>query len=247
MHSLDALDALEGGGGLGVLLAVAGAGAKDVFADVNGDGEGLVVVGAVLFQGAVGRGLGEIFLGELLEVGFGVAPRVGLDDFVNLDEDVLFDESFGGVVALVEVDGANDGLETVGHDDGVGAFGAHFFAVGEADEWLVAELVAGIADGLGADKCGAPSGHDAFGLVVVAVEEVAGDEFQNGVAEVFEAFVVESVVFFVFVDIAPVGQRGDEEVDVMKFEAKFFPGEVLIRFGVQFSILLNGFFSLLLT
>ena len=33
---------------------------------------------------------------------------------------------------------------------------------------------------------------------------------------------------FVFVDVAAVGEGDDEEVDVVKFEAKFFFGEVLV-------------------
>ena len=223
-------DALFGGESLGLLFGVAGSGGDDGFADVSGDGEGFVVVGAVFFEGAVNWGFEFVFLGEFLEVGLGVAPRFFFEDFVDFGEDVFVDEIFGGVVALVEVDGADDGFEAVGDDDGVGAVDTLLLAVGEANEGFVAELVAGVRDGLGANESGAPSGHDAFGFFVVAEEEVASDEFEDGVAEVFETLVVFEVRLFMLVDVTAVSEGDNEEIDVVKFEAEFFFGKTLIGF-----------------
>ena len=180
------LDGFFGGFGLGFLFAVAGAGAEAFVVDVDAEGEGFVVVGAFFGDELVGGGFAFVALGELLEVGFGVAPGAGRQDGVDFFEDVLSYELDGGGVALVEVDGADDGFEGVGHDDLVGAAGAALFAAGHADQGEKAEEVGGGADGFGADEGGTPVGEDAFGLVgVFGVEEVGGDELEDSVAEEF--------------------------------------------------------------
>jgi len=160
---------------------------------------------------------------------------------------MFIDEVFSGGVALVEIDGADDGFEAVGDNDGVGAVDAVLLAARKADEWLVAKFVTGVRNRFGAHEGRAPGGHDAFGLFVVAIKKVACDELEDGVAEVFEALVVLEMGFFVLVNVAAVSEGNNEEVDIVKFKAEFLFGEILIGFSVQFSILLNGFSFLLLT
>ena len=164
---------------------MANANAVDIFADIDGNSEGFVVIWAFVFDSAVGWSFARLLLSEFLEVGFGVAPGIAFDDFVDFAKDVFLDEFFGFFVALVEINGADDGFETVGHDDGVSALSAHFFAVREADEWSVAEFNACFADLFGANESGTPSGHDAFWFVIITEEKVGTDEFENGVAEIF--------------------------------------------------------------
>ena len=226
-------DSLFCGGGLGFLFAVTDAYTFDRLADINADSEGFVVVGPFFFDGVVGWGFSVGFLGEFLEVGLGVAPRAGIENVVNFGQNMLFYELFGFFVAFVEINGADDGLETVSEDDGVGAVGAVFFATREADEGCVAEFFAGGTDGLGADEGGAKGGHDTFGLVVVTKEEVGGNEFENGIAEKFETLVVGGGGFFMLIDVTAVGEGSNEQVDVIKFEAEFFFGESLIGGSVH--------------
>ena len=148
---------------------------------------------------------------------------------------------------MVEIDSADDGLEAVGDNDGVGAVDAVLLAARKADEWLVAKFVTSVRNRFGAHESRAPGGHDAFGFFVVAIKKVACDELEDGVAEVFKALVVFEMGFFVLVNVAAVSESNNKKVDVVKFKAEFLFGEVLIGFSVQFSILLNGFSFLLLT
>lgn len=211
-------DSLFGGKSLGFLFGVTDTGALYRFTDVDADSEGLVVVRALLAQSVIDGGFAVDALGEFLEIGLGVAPRAFFEDFVYLDEDVLFDEALGGLVALVEVDSTDDCFETVGEDDSVSAVGAVLFTTAEADERSIAEFFASGADGLGADEGGAPRGHNAFGLVVIVEQKVGGDELEYGVTEELEAFVVSVSGFFVFVDVTAVGEGSDEKVDVVELK-----------------------------
>ena len=91
----------------------------------------------------------------------------------------------------------------------MGAVGAVFLALREADERGIAEFFAGGADAFGADQGGAPGGHNSFRLLVVAVEKIRGDELQNGVAEELQALVVFLDTGAMFVDVAAVSEGGD--------------------------------------
>lgn len=178
-------DGLLCGCGLGLLFAVASADADAAVIDKYAEGESFVVVWAFFFEDFVAGGLIVIPLGEFLEVGLGVAPRFCVENRLHFTEDIVFDEFFGGGVALVEIDSADDGLESVGYDNGVGTVAAVFFAAAHTDKREKAEPFCSLTDRLGADECGTPTGKDTLGAIVVVVKKISGDELEHSVAEEF--------------------------------------------------------------
>lgn len=138
------------------------------------------------------------------------------------------DEIRGGLIALVEIDSADDGFKTVGEDDGVGALGAIFLATAHANERFVAHFSASKTNGFGADEGGTDGSHDALLEVILAEEIVGNDQFKDGITEKFETLIVLFGDFFVFVDITAMSESGNKEINVIKFDAEAVFGEVVV-------------------
>ncbi len=96
---------------------------------MGGHDEEFAMVGAVIGNEFVMWGVTEFFLGEFLEMRFGVDVEAFGDDLVEFCEDEFLDELVGDFVALVDIDCADEGFDGVGEEVGfLAAFGA-FFAV----------------------------------------------------------------------------------------------------------------------
>jgi hypothetical protein len=136
----------------------------------------------------------------LLEGGFVVANGAA-EGFAALEsemevgesglDDVFFDEGPGGVEASVEIEGGDDGFESVRQERGFFAAAGLFFATPEAQEG--AEIDAGgyLAEMTAADERGAEAGEFALAGGWEAAEESFGDgEAEDSVSDELELLVV---------------------------------------------------------
>ena len=62
---------------------------------------------------------------------------------------------------------------------------------------------------------------------------VSYNQFQHGITQKLQTFVVFADAFFVFINITSVRQRRNQQLDVIKFKAQIFPSKILIRFGLH--------------
>ena len=142
-------------------------------------------------------------------------------------------KDLGGLVALVEIERANDCFEAVGQNLRPGPFGAAFFAAAEAQQRLKAKLGSGRTNTLGAHQATAPVGQNAFWLAVISVEIFGHDQLQHGVAQEFQPFVVLVDGFFVLVEVGAVGKSRDQQIDVVEGDMQFVLGERLVSSNIH--------------
>src|SRR5258708_4601691 len=112
---------LGGGLLLAGLLGGAGAFAEEFVAHADANGEDFVVVGAGFVDHAVIGREAELLLGGLLELALGVHPGARLQNLGQSRDNMLGDEILSRIVALVEIDRADDGLHGVGRNEGMRA------------------------------------------------------------------------------------------------------------------------------
>ena len=131
-----------------------------------------------------------------LEGGFviseeGCARRLG-GDFIELrSEDFLEDEFAGDFEAGVEVEGGENGFQSVHQEGGFVATTTFFLAAAEPEEASEIEFLGDLDEMTLADQVGANLGELALVKFGEALEEsFAGDETEDGVAKEFELFVV---------------------------------------------------------
>src|SRR3989344_6750589 len=110
---------VKSGGGCGLLgLLLGGAGAASDFFGTQEDAnrEDARVVGAHLRKHLVGGGDATLLLCELLEAALGILVGAFCNQRIELGEDGATDKAGCRIVALVEVDGPDDGFKRVGED-----------------------------------------------------------------------------------------------------------------------------------
>ena len=100
-------NAFFGSGSLGLLFGMTNTNTADIIPHINPDSKGFVVVRTFFFDDAINRGDTVGFLRKFLKVGLGVAPTTFGENLINFAENMFFDKSLGGAVALVEIDSAN--------------------------------------------------------------------------------------------------------------------------------------------
>lgn len=115
------------------LFGRTGAATKKFIADVGADSEDFVVVGAGLFKNAIAGREAILFLRELLEFTLGIEPGAFFEDLVEARDYLVGNKLFGGIIALVEIDRADDGLNGVGRNEGVRASVTFGFAAAELE------------------------------------------------------------------------------------------------------------------
>ena len=170
---------------LGEARAAAG---LDALEEGDADKLGTVAAGLVDLRVAVGH-LDAVLLRPLqefaLEVDFLARHGVHIE---QRTDDAVADEPLAVAVAAVQIDGADEGLEGVAADvDIVGA--GHERLV---DEFIQSHLVGKAVEHGALHEFGAGAGQEALALTgVFVVEDVAGDGFEDGIAEILQPLVVE--------------------------------------------------------
>lgn len=134
---------------------------------------------------------GVDFLEDFLEFAFVVTFGMGGLKLVE----VFFEEGEGDALgvgeATVEVDRAEEGFEDIGEVGVPIASAVNFFAIAEDEGLAEIDAAGGLGEGGSGDDGGAEFGEEAFFEVGEALEEVVGDdEFEDGIAEEFEALVI---------------------------------------------------------
>ena len=154
----------------------------------------------------------EPLLGHLLQPSLVVVVGPGLD----VDQ-AAGEEPVGSPVSLVEEDGADHGLESVGQDrlQRAGAGLVRAFAQGQVVAETPARGQPGQAPGV--DDGGAQPGQLALvrGLVSV-VQVLGGDQLEDRIAQVLEALVVGQSAVRMLIDVGAVGQRLAQEGKVVE-------------------------------
>jgi hypothetical protein len=106
-------------------------------------------------------------------------------------DDVPFDEEAGGIEAAIEVEGGDDGFESVGEKGGLAAAAALFFAATETEERAQVDAGGDLAQVAATDEGGAETSQFALAGGREAMEERFGDdEAENSVAYELKLFVV---------------------------------------------------------
>ena len=201
-------------------------------------GEAFAFAGGDAFEDGIGAELGAVARGvyafvelefELDAVLLAPFEELALEvdllacHVVKVDEladDAVAYEPVAVAVATVEIDGTHEGFKGVA---------TQIIVVGVAggvlpDERVETRLFCQAVEGVALHEFAACGGEKAFALALVAVEDdVAGDGFEDGVAQKFEAFVVERTSLFA-ADVLRrfVGEGYAVELDVVGVEAEDF-------------------------
>jgi hypothetical protein len=106
-------------------------------------------------------------------------------------DDVFLDESTGCVEASVEVEGGDNGFESVGEESGLSAAAALFLTAAEAEERAEFDAVGYFAEMAAADQRGSETGEFAFARGWETMKEGFGnDKAENGVADKLKLLVI---------------------------------------------------------
>ena len=145
-----------------------------------------------------------------------------------MPEDFLLHELLAAVVALVQVDGAYEGLEGVAVHVAVVRRGARGVFHQFVQPYFHGQLVQRLA----LHYLGAGVGEEAFAASLeVAVDDVAHNGVQDGVAQEFEPFVVQGAALFGAEEGGLVEQCLAVDADVAGKEAEY-PVKTKIRLPV---------------
>src|SRR5580692_11325333 len=140
---------------------------------------------------AVLRGMTTASLQEFLKSAFAIGIGDAVAIFESLEKDSSFQETANGIEAAIKVDRGDDRFEGVGEKGGLVAATGFFFTPAEAEMFAESEATSGDFEGVGVDDAGTAFGKLTFAPVGEIGEEIfAGEEFENGVAEKFETFIV---------------------------------------------------------
>jgi hypothetical protein len=140
---------------------------------------------------AVLRGMTTASLQEFLKSAFAIGIGDAVAIFESLEKDSSFQETANGIEAAIKVDRGDDRFEGVGEKGGLVAATGFFFTPAEAEMFAESEATSGDFEGVGVDDAGTAFGKLAFAPLGEIGEEIfAGQEFENGVAEKFETFIV---------------------------------------------------------
>ena len=154
---------------------------------------------------------------NLLQAAFWVV--VGRVDFEVFEEFAGFgqDDAADGDEIAVEIHGADERLESIGKRAGALASAVGLFAAPHHEVASDAEALGEDVEAVARDDAGADFGEVAFAEVGKLIEEILGeDELEDGVAEEFEALIVE-VMALGFVTEAGMGERFREQQGVAEF------------------------------
>ena len=204
---------------LALLLGIADAlAALDVLDEHLSDEHGTVLAVALLLQVAELH-LDAVLLAPLqqlrLEVDFLVGHLVDVDD---LRQDALLHEAHAGVVASVQIDGADESLEGVA---------THVAVVrrrmpGRLDELCDAHFLRQLAQRVAAHQLRARIGEEALALALeTAVHDVAHDGIEDGIAQKLQPLVVQRLALLVATPYTLMQQCLFVMLDVVGVEAQY--------------------------
>lgn len=131
-----------------------------------------------------------LILRYFLEVGFRVDVKRFLEDFRESGIDVFLYKSFCFIVAEIEVERAEKGLEGIGDDIGISVPPSKKLPLGDEDIILKTEFESDGGEVLSANERAPDVGEFSFRLRRIRMEEDFGrDELQNSIPEELETFV----------------------------------------------------------
>ena len=208
---------MAGGGGFRRLFTVPFAAAQlPAFPDDFGD-EGFLMLQAALMDDRVGGADGGNGLQDFLQAAFGVV--VGRVDFEVFEEFAGLgqNDAADGHEIAVEIHRADERLEGIGERAGALAAAIGLLAAAHHQVAADAEALGEDVEAVAGDDAGADFGEVAFAEIGKLVEKILGeDELKDGVAEEFEALIIEMMALR-FVPEAGVGERLREEQGVAEF------------------------------
>ncbi len=175
------------------------------------------MLGTALMNDRVGGADGGNGLEDFLEPSFGiVVVGVYLEVFEKFTRFGQNDTADGDKIA-VEIHRADERLEGVGQRAGAVASAVGFFATAHHEVAAEVEAVGEDAESVAGDDAGADFREIAFGELGKLIEQMLGeDELQDGVAEEFEALIVEMMALG-FVSETGVSQRFREQQGIAEF------------------------------
>lgn len=160
-------------------------------------------------------------LGKLLKVRFGVGDRVIAPELLQVGRQQASDKRPRRRQSLVEIEGADDGFESLGEKPSSRAPTSLDFAPAEKEQIAQTESTGNPAKGLGADQMGAHRAELAFGCIGILVVEVLGDDQPDDrVAQILQPLVRSEVEVWIFVQVGAMNERLLEKDRFVEVNAK---------------------------
>src|SRR5215218_6034442 len=203
---------------LGLLLGAPPAAAVGGAGDRHGGREPLGVVGPLLLD-RIGRHPAQAGGGQLLERGLVVEGGAAAGGLHHPVLEQPAHQGGGPREALVEVDGAEQGLEGVGQDGGLVPAARQLLAPAQAHGVADPELAGHLGEHVHVDRGRPQLGQLPLGQVGEgAVDDVGDDQAEHGVAEELEALVGGQAA--VLVGVGAVGEGPDVQLLAAEADAE---------------------------